>query len=196
VSGASNYGDEVVHAVASAIGVEGYHRHGRQFSRRTEHGHAIVHVQTWRRPDEVLATLNLGVYSLPLAAFLGDSVPRRPPSYLAAHWQRRIGNLYGRGSDQWWDAADPTAIEALVGVLTTVGLPELSRLLAPSALRDSFLAVPEWRVGRAGTVLFAAILTAHLGETVEASRLVDQLDAEGYPSWVAPHLERLRHTVG
>jgi hypothetical protein len=93
--------------------------------------------------DFVKATVNLGVFSFPLARSMSRAGwwvrTLVSPTVWDGHWRERIGFLLPERSDKWWEIRDTDEAVAvgveIASVLTTYGLPALAAVASTDRLR-------------------------------------------------------------
>lgn len=117
-------------------------RDGR-FQRASARSIALIEFQTSdkTRAEEIIFTVNLGVYSLTIAHAYGESVPKTLTSS-SCHWNERLGFLFDEPRDRWWILdyeSDLSKLRRSVEeALIDVAIPKLDALGSPVALLDEF----------------------------------------------------------
>jgi hypothetical protein len=96
--------------------------------------------------DEVIMTVNIGVYSIPLAVKLEKLTNK--PSVWDCHWRARIGDFTTENDDKWWHITDGRQVrgiaEEIAAIIDIRVIPTLNGLLTTSDL------AAYWRSGGYG----------------------------------------------
>jgi hypothetical protein len=137
--------------------------------------------------QSVRFTINLGVFSRPVARFLRSDSAHHAPRIEDCHWRQRIGLLLPQHSDHWWTISpecDLTALsEELRHVLREFAIPAVvSRLSAPALLNE--LQHGEISgVTKVDRMVYLIILARVLGRAALAAETSTTLanDAQGRP---------------
>lgn len=117
---------------------QGYRRKGSNFTKEVEDVQLIINLQSSSKTQGnlLVTTINLGVYSKPLALLLEDNAEAK--SIWDCHWQQRLGILLPENFDKWWEVR--TLEEAyqvgneLVVLLRLYGLPALEAVSSTAKL--------------------------------------------------------------
>jgi hypothetical protein len=124
--------DIIMGGIEGALRPLGYRRRGSAFSAQLDDMIAMVQVQKSQSTtrDRLVFTVNLGLFSRPLARKLGRDTDK--PSFGDVHWQARIGFLTPERADRWWEArSDAEAAQAAEEVgqaLVAHAVPALGEL--------------------------------------------------------------------
>ena len=99
----------------------------------------FIQLQSSRKStkDVLIATINLGIFSLLVAANEGNT---RAPNILDAHWRERIGRFMPGGLDKWWtihnqSEADLCGAE-ITSILVNRALPHMRSLASEDGLKS------------------------------------------------------------
>jgi Domain of unknown function (DUF4304) len=130
----------IVDRIVEALRAFGFSRRGKR-TVVSEQGDVLwlVELQKSKKStgNELVFTINLGVYSLLLAKRLGQS--DRRPEVADCHWTQRLGVLSGELEDKWWDVSDvfeaTNVGEEITRLLKNYALPTFARLGSTAALR-------------------------------------------------------------
>jgi len=124
-------------------------------------------------------TINLGVRSARVAAFLSSGPELLDPGIADCHWRQRIGLLLPEGEDKWWtlenvqDLADLR--RDLIPILRTTAVPTLLAHLRDSALRDEWLNGHAPGLGEIQRLLYLAVLMRDLGPQDQVGAVMNNL---------------------
>src|SRR4029434_4410537 len=120
-----------------ALKPEGVRKNGNTFSSAKDDVVVFIQLQSGVKSskDQLLATVNLGVFSRTLAIKLGNT---RQANILDAHWSERLGFLLPKPHDKWWEinseAEAKAAGQEINEILTTRALPELREVASTQKL--------------------------------------------------------------
>jgi hypothetical protein len=123
----------------------GFRRADDHFYIEREDTTLVVHlnVSSPASADAIDVTVNLGVFSHPLAERLG-SAPVTDPKEPACHWRQRLDEVMPGAGEVSWRARDVIeALEtgaAIAANLKLYGLPALERVSSTAMLRRAWLA--------------------------------------------------------
>lgn len=137
--------DKVASGLKTVLKSDGFGKSGRTYSKITDDGGLVIHVQASRENDETLArfTLNLGVRYEKLQELMNWP---RTPKHLSLQdcvIQTRIGPLMEVGRDFWWLVEPAMDLQSVIGevgeALHDFGLPFLRDHSVLRQARSHFL---------------------------------------------------------
>jgi hypothetical protein len=124
-----------LNSVKEVLAPLGFRRKGSTFFVRHDDVLLMVNLQksTSSTSAKVIATLNLGVFSYPLAQALEElEYLESRISIWLCHWQERIGAVMPEHYDKWWAVSSlEEAVQAgkeMVEALQNYGLPALEKV--------------------------------------------------------------------
>lgn len=130
--------EQVLKAAAQRLAFAQFARRGQTFRKKVRENVAIVEFQKSRdsRQDEILFTINLGVFN---GRLVDDTHP--PPARIGtghAHLRQRIGLLEPERRDRWWRITAETDADVLgaevTGLVVERAVPYLEEHLPDDAL--------------------------------------------------------------
>ncbi len=120
----------------------GFRRKGQTLIAQREDVFQLVNLQrsVGSKKDLLIVTLNLGIYSIPLAEKEREAGLFVPSMGIwSCHWRKRIGSLMPEHNDKWWRLTceeDIGRVEAeLIHALEHYGLPALARVESTAQFR-------------------------------------------------------------
>jgi hypothetical protein len=149
--------------------------------------------------EELIFTVNLGVYVRPVAKLFHPADVKDRPDIWDCHWRIRLGYLLPEQGDKWWSSGslvelDPSISEIDHG-LTKYGVPELLRVLDPAELRNDWLDGRSPGLTDMQRLLNVSVLVQELGPPERLPMLIYELrsQSQGRPheQVVENHIEKL-----
>src|SRR5437588_7255794 len=100
---AQDFAKTIAEALQGVLNPIGFRKRGYNFFAQRDDVVAVVQLQRSRYSthDQLIATVNLGVFSRTLSRRLGREVAA--PSIGDCHWWERLGFLTPERYDRWWE---------------------------------------------------------------------------------------------
>jgi hypothetical protein len=131
----------IVDRISETLRANGFVKRGRR-ALMSEQGDVLWFVEFQRSKkctkNNLVLTINLGVYSLHLAKRLGMAEVR--PEVANCHWRKRLGAVASDPQDKWWEVSDifqgTNTGEEICRLLEGYALPAFRGLSSTAALKS------------------------------------------------------------
>ena len=150
--------------------------------------------------DRVKFTINLGICSQNVLAFIDPVHVSRKPTITACHWDTRIGFLLEEKNDKWWIITNETPIEPMIAEISDCLIEKamlaIFQNITDEQLKKSWLLGKGWGKAITSQLIYLSSLLKQRGEKAELELVIKQIEeylsAKPYATVLQEQLQRLR----
>jgi len=125
--------------IHAALKPSGFRKTGNTFFSEQDDVVLFIQLQSSSRStkDVLVATVNLGIFSLSLALKVGNT---RRPNILDAHWRERLGYFLPAPHDKWWEVASDEEAnvvgEKIAELVQSAAMPAMFGIASTAKLKS------------------------------------------------------------